>query len=149
MGSISEVHEPSATLTGSGSETVAVRQRVPRGVPGTVRRARRFVRRALESWRVAGQVVERAVLSASELVTNALKHGEGVIDLAVHRLPGTIRVTVMDGSTSPPLLRPSLPTGTGGRGMELIARSAARWGYEIGADGKVVWAEFTLVPVVP
>jgi anti-sigma regulatory factor (Ser/Thr protein kinase) len=120
--------------------------RVQRGVPGAVGRARRFVRRTLERWRMAGQVVEQAVLTVSELVSNAIKHGEGAIELVVLRMPTAIRIVVWDGSSLPPLVRPSLPTGTGGRGMEVIARSSARWGYEVHAAGKSVWAEFTLVP---
>lgn len=123
-----------------------LRHRVQRGVPGAVGRARRFVRRALERWRVAGQVVEQAVLTASELVSNAIKHGEGAVELVIQRMPTAIRIVVWDGSSLPPLVRPPLATGTGGRGMEVVARSSARWGYEIHEAGKSVWAEFSLVP---
>ena len=93
------------------------------------------------------ELVECAQLGVSELVTNALLHGEPPITV---RLRGTTehpRVEVRDSSTEPPIL-PSQPLDrpetddlllTFGRGLSIVARCSDAWGAEIEEDGKVVW----------
>jgi hypothetical protein len=93
------------------------------------------------------ELTECAQLGVSELVTNALLHGEPPITL---RMRGTIehpRVEVRDSSVEAPIL-PGQPLGrpelddlllTFGRGLSIVARCADAWGAEIEDDGKVVW----------
>jgi len=93
------------------------------------------------------QLSECAQLGVSELVTNALLHGEPPITV---RMRGTVehpRVEVRDSSVEPPIL-PSQPLErpqtdglllTFGRGLTIVARCSDAWGAEIEDDGKVVW----------
>ncbi|MDN4163369.1 ATP-binding protein [Nocardioides abyssi] len=112
----------------------------PRGVQD----ARRWV---VATCRDIGRedLVECAELGVSELVTNALLHGEQPIQVRVRGTAQHPRVEVRDGSTE----RPVLPTPvaededdlllTFGRGLSIVARSADAWGAEIEEDGKTVW----------
>jgi anti-sigma regulatory factor (Ser/Thr protein kinase) len=92
------------------------------------------------------ELVECAEFGVSELVTNAVLHGEPPIKV---RFRGTLdhpRVEVSDGSTEPPILPGSESLGddsdlllTFGRGLGIVARCSTAWGVEIENDGKVVW----------
>ena len=86
-------------------------------------------------------------LVVSELVTNAVTHGKGPIDVDLTLDPGTIRVDVADASPAPPVVRVPRPDVPGGRGMHLVAAAARDWGYQFTATGKTVWAEVA-VPVL-
>jgi anti-sigma regulatory factor (Ser/Thr protein kinase) len=93
------------------------------------------------------ELAECAQLGVSELVTNALLHGEPPINV---RMRGTVehpRVEVRDSSVEPPIL-PGQPLDrpqtdglllTFGRGLSIVARCSDAWGAEIEDDGKVVW----------
>jgi anti-sigma regulatory factor (Ser/Thr protein kinase) len=93
------------------------------------------------------ELAECAQLGVSELVTNALLHGEPPISV---RLRGTAehpRVEVRDSSVEPPIL-PHQPLDrpqtddlllTFGRGLSIVARCSEAWGAEIEDDGKIVW----------
>lgn len=121
------------------------RVRVPLGddlrAPGQARRA---VREVLLSWRLPG-LVDAVVLSVSELVTNALRHGRPPVHLVLHRHRSSVRLDVHDA-------RPTLPPGqrgTGGddaesgRGLHIVQSLAAEVGCEaVTGDGKVVHASF-------
>ena len=88
---------------------------------------------------------EIALLLTSELVTNALRYGNGgSIGLTVRRTPDTVRVEVQDGNPAAPQLSRNLDgTGERGRGLHLIDSLATRWGHTPSADpaGKTVWFE--------
>jgi hypothetical protein len=92
------------------------------------------------------ELTECAELGVSELVTNALLHGEPPIQVRVRGTRAHPRIEVRDSSLEAPVL----PTATEmdehdellltyGRGLSLVARSADAWGAEIEDDGKVVW----------
>jgi anti-sigma regulatory factor (Ser/Thr protein kinase) len=92
-------------------------------------------------------LVECAQLGVSELVTNALLHGEPPITVRVRGTVEHPRVEVRDSSVEAPIL----PTEeldqpetddlllTFGRGLSIVARCSEAWGAEIEEDGKVVW----------
>ncbi len=111
--------------------------------PPSVRVARRWVAEVLEE---VGrpELVESAQLGVTELVTNALLHARPPVTV---RVRGTIdhpRVEVTDHSLLPPQR-----TGSGeqlvtfGRGLDLVASHANRWGSDINlyGTGKTVWFE--------
>lgn len=110
--------------------------------PGGVQSARRWV---VETCTDIGRsdLVECAELGVSELVTNALLHGEPPIQVQVRGTHEHPRVEVRDGSIDRPLLPTSSADDdlllTFGRGLSIVARSADAWGAEIGDDGKTVW----------
>lgn len=84
-----------------------------------------------------------AVLLVSELVTNAILHGRGPLELRARPSGSALRVEVHDADPrTPPTLSADLePTDDGGRGLHLVDILADRWGWAESADGKVVWFE--------
>lgn len=110
-----------------------------------VQDARRWVVSAFEGMG-RDDLRECAEVAVSELVTNALLHGEPPIQVRVRGTQEHPRVEVRDGSSDPP----RLPTVhdpddveqmllTFGRGLNIVARASEAWGAEIEGDGKVVW----------
>ena len=93
------------------------------------------------------ELAECAQLGVSELVTNALLHGEPPITVRMRGTAEHPRVEVRDSSVEAPIL-PSEPLDrpetdglllTFGRGLSIVARCSDAWGAEIEDDGKVVW----------
>jgi hypothetical protein len=56
----------------------------------------------------------------------------------------TLRVEVSDPLPEWPTTRLAGPDDEGGRGLQLVARSARRWGTRVGGTGKTVWFELAL-----
>jgi anti-sigma regulatory factor (Ser/Thr protein kinase) len=89
-----------------------------------------------------------AELLASELVTNAIRHATGPVEVEVTAIEDGARVTVTDRSTTPPRTRPPAPHAPGGRGLRLVSTLASRWGCDPTPDGKQVWFELHGTPVL-
>lgn len=84
-------------------------------------------------------------LLVSELVTNAILHGGPPVELHAASNGAGIRVEVRDGVPRPPVLESST-TCTGaprehGRGLQMVATLADRWGWDGHPTGKTVWFE--------
>lgn len=79
-------------------------------------------------------------LMVSELVTNAVRHGEGDTTLVVHRGERQLNVTVSDEGDDQPKLR--TPSADGGWGLRIVDSCATRWGVE--EASKHVWFEVDL-----
>lgn len=111
-------------------------------------------------------LTECAELAISELVTNAVLHGQPPVQLLLRGTPEHPRFEVHDASTIPP--QPAGPSDgldlgdlgladfdgiddfdeeqlssllTVGRGLDIVARASAAWGAEVEEDGKAVWFE--------
>ncbi|MEW2178322.1 ATP-binding protein [Streptomyces sp. NPDC005406] len=122
-------------------------------VPGAVRTARHAVHEALSCWGLDAAVGDVAVLLVSELVTNSMRYTAGPIGVRLVRPrpngegpaahPGLI-VEVSDPVPDPPTERTAGPDDEGGRGLQLVACSARRWGTRRGKNGKTVWFELAL-----
>ncbi|MFC5727387.1 MULTISPECIES: ATP-binding protein [Nocardioides] len=130
--------------------------------PRSVHDARRWV---VQTCRDIGreELCECAELAISELVTNAVLHGEPPIRMQLRGTPEHPRFEVHDGSTIAP--QASTQAGgfdidafdlgafdeldpeqiaaltTVGRGLDIVARASVAWGTEIEEDGKTVWFE--------
>ncbi|CAL9310408.1 hypothetical protein SUDANB135_04654 [Streptomyces sp. SudanB135_2055] len=116
--------------------------------PEAVRTARSAVRGTLRGWGL-DDVGDIAALLVSELVTNALRHATGPIGVrVVRRRPagadGVLLVEVSDPLPDPPRARVARPGDEDGRGLQLVASSARRWGTRPGAAGKTVWFELAV-----
>ncbi|WP_090055597.1 ATP-binding protein [Lentzea fradiae] len=111
---------------------------------GSCARARQLVREAAASWDLPEELADDAQLVVTELVSNGIDHGEGLITLTVRRKDGGMLVEVHDESPEKPLLRPVDPSSARGRGMQLVQALSADWGTTPDSSGKVVWAQ--LVP---
>lgn len=84
-----------------------------------------------------------AVLLVSELVTNAIVHGRGPLELRARVGGDALRVEVHDADPGrlPALTADLDPTDVRGRGLHLVDILADRWGWSESVQGKVVWFE--------
>jgi anti-sigma regulatory factor (Ser/Thr protein kinase) len=105
--------------------------------------ARAWVRRQLTDWGV-GAVGELAELLVSELVTNALRHASRPTTVTALLLDEVVTLAVSDADTPLPRLRRVSDADEGGRGLQLVAMLAARWGARPTPNGKVVWCDLPL-----
>lgn len=91
--------------------------------------------------------IQRVVgLLASEVVTNAVRHGPagGLVDVQVRTTGDRVRVSVRDESPRRPVRLEPDPLALSGRGVLLIDRLATAWDVEPDAAGKTVWFEVSL-----
>jgi len=113
--------------------------------PGSAAAARRFVGDVLAGWDLGGEQVTIAQLLVSELVTNAVIHTAGPLEVRVHRQDDGIRVAVRDESGErPAAIASGTLDGTSGRGLVLVDKLSSCWGVDVAGMGKIVW--FELVP---
>jgi anti-sigma regulatory factor (Ser/Thr protein kinase) len=110
-----------------------------------VGRARALIRTSLASWDLAGEIPSLE-LAVSELVTNAMVHGSGDIEVCVSATDGVVRLDVVDEGSggSPHVAGPGEPGGHGGWGLLVVERLADAWGAETGTAGTHVWMERTV-----
>ncbi|MBX7547543.1 SpoIIE family protein phosphatase [Streptomyces sp. NPDC004232] len=110
--------------------------------PKSVGRAREFARDQLQSWDLEA-LVDTTELLVSELVTNALRYGEGEIRLRL-LLDRTLVCEVWDSGLVQPRRRRARDTDEGGRGLQLVGLLSAAWGSRRTPRGKTVWFELPL-----
>jgi anti-sigma regulatory factor (Ser/Thr protein kinase) len=92
------------------------------------------------------QARERAMLLASELVTNAVIHAATPLVVAVALDHGLLRVLVEDDDERAPVMANDRGPH-GGFGLHIVEELADRWGNaRRPGGGKVVWFEMTLDP---
>jgi serine/threonine-protein kinase RsbW len=116
------------------------------GLAERTRVARVFVSGVLGS---GHRCEEAAVLLVSELFGNSIRHsGSGVpgetITVAVKVEDDVVRVEVTDrGGPGIPELSPVGRDAEGGRGLQLVADHAARWGWRRCRGRTVTWFELS------
>ena len=110
--------------------------------PSEVERGRKHVADACRAYE--RDLAETAMLLASELITNALRHGTGEITVLVTPVDGAVRVDVADENPMPPRARNARWQDEGGRGLLIVEKLATSWGMESlpQGRGKSIW--FTL-----
>jgi len=123
----------------------------------SVRAARRLASDTVTAWQLH-DVIDAVELCTAELAANAVRHGRTSFDVVLRRNGDGVRVDVID--SRPDELPAQIPlTGTAsditrmaatGRGLQLIAGTANRWGYTTSEDDKSVWAEIDVeAPELP
>ncbi|MFD4948266.1 SpoIIE family protein phosphatase [Streptomyces sp. NPDC058239] len=115
--------------------------RLPRE-PRSVGRARELARGRLLAWDLE-ELVDTTELLVSELVTNALRYGEGEIRLRLLR-DRTLVCEVWDAGLVQPRRRRARDTDEGGRGLQLVGLLSVAWGSRRTPRGKTVWFELAL-----
>ncbi|WP_149184377.1 SpoIIE family protein phosphatase [Streptomyces sp. TRM49041] len=115
--------------------------RLPRE-PRSVGRARELARAQLTTWALE-PLVDTVELLVSELVTNALRYGEGEIRLRLLRDRALV-CEVWDAGLVQPRRRRARDTDEGGRGLQLVGLLSAGWGSRRTPRGKTVWFELPL-----
>lgn len=101
--------------------------------------ARRVLRRRLDDT-LHQDVLDALSLVVSELVTNAVMHGQGAIRFRLQLDAGDLRGEVIDdGGGFEHELHAAGPSATSGRGLLIVDRLTARWGVHEGTTH--VWFE--------
>lgn len=108
--------------------------------------ARRFVQDTLA--RAPDDLRNKASLLLSEVFTNALLHAVGPVTVEVQQRGAAYRIAVSDRSSAPPVEKGYRADDATGRGLHLLDRLAAAWGWERTGFGKVVWFDLP-VPLQP
>ncbi|MFK4146768.1 SpoIIE family protein phosphatase [Streptomyces sp. NPDC004065] len=115
----------------------------------SVATARSFVRDTLQGWGF-GDIVDDAVVLTSELVTNAVVHAGTAADVLCLRSDDGVRIEVSDRypEREVPVQSAAVTMGSpdreGGRGLQLCAALAGRWGVEYTPTHKNVWFQLDL-----
>jgi anti-sigma regulatory factor (Ser/Thr protein kinase) len=109
--------------------------------------ARRLVRTSLRSWGL-GDEAPTLELAVSELVTNALVHGEGLVEVQLTATGTSVRLEVLDQGQDAvaPAVRESSAGEAGGWGLRLVDEVSDAWGAVTGPTETRVWMEMDVSP---
>lgn len=86
------------------------------------------------------ETLETVLLVTTELVTNAVLHATGDVDLTATVGPRQVSVAVFDCEPLPPLVRDHDLQRPNGRGMALVSMFSREWGTRYHDGGKTVWS---------
>jgi anti-sigma regulatory factor (Ser/Thr protein kinase) len=125
---------PPAELIEIGAWTV-------RGVDD-VANVRALLQQAISATQVHDASHDRVILVASELATNAVRHGSEPVTVRLLCDGTSLAVDVVDHRPDAPPVVGKPSGGTGGFGLLLAARAAAALGWSRSARTKHVWAQF-------
>ena len=126
-------------------------------VPASARAAREFTVATLLKWHLEA-LIEDAVVIASELATNAIRHGtpaamgdatdnseRGRVELSWCLQASRLICVVTDQTGTPPALAAGGPEAESGHGLQIVGALAVAWGWTIlGTGEKAVWAALDL-----
>jgi len=112
--------------------------------PESIARVRRDLRSAMRGTGFGDEVTDDIVLLASEMATNAVRHGRGskIRDIGVRLVAAVagLYLEVSDGSRRMPQPRTSRDSDVDGRGLLLLAQLGHRWGVTVNSGvGKHTW----------
>ncbi|SDH42353.1 ATP-binding protein [Nonomuraea jiangxiensis] len=111
--------------------------------PACVAMARRFVDQTLTTWGVI-ELTFDAQLVVSELVTNAMRHGGGAVQLRLLTHGAELACVVTDHSRTAPMAATPDVFAEFGRGLRLVDALSTTWGWlSPGGTRKLVWAVLT------
>lgn len=106
----------------------------------SVREARQWLDRFLRARAVSPSQREDARLVLSELVTNALVHGEDTPVVRAAFGGSELELSVTDAGAELPRVLPVDPSRIGGFGLHIVDRLSTAWGVSPFPGGKTVWA---------
>ncbi|MBL7253522.1 ATP-binding protein [Paractinoplanes lichenicola] len=93
------------------------------------------------------EITDRMVLVATELATNAIKHGRPPTEIRLMRTEEQFILDVADRDLSTvPELAHTRPIDAGGRGLFLAMNMSLQVGWYAGASTKHIWAAFAARP---
>ena len=82
----------------------------------------------------------------SELIANALEHGQSTAAFHIHVTGVRVVIEVTDQALAKPVVRAALAMDERGRGLAVTEALCSRWGVRFDQAGKTVWAEFLRPP---
>ncbi|MFF2509157.1 SpoIIE family protein phosphatase [Streptomyces sp. NPDC058067] len=136
--------------TDTGSSVITARAAATFDPVGrSVATARAFVRDTLQGWGFP-DIIDDAVVLTSELVTNAVVHAGTSAEVLCLRTDDGVRIEVADRypEREIPLQQSAVSMGSpdreGGRGLQLCAALATRWGVDYTPTHKLVWFQLAL-----
>ncbi len=94
------------------------------------------------AWDLSDEDREIALLLTSELVTNAVLHGAGPVEVHMVWGEGDLRIEIGDQSPELPVMRAIDVRSPDGRGLHMVEGLSTDWGVSPAGAGKIVW--FTL-----
>lgn len=105
--------------------------------PLAAAQARAWLKSRLSDW--SADRVEVVQLLVSELVTNAVLHTDGSVEVTVARSSSGITVEVADRNPSKPVVKTYSRDAATGRGLHLVEALADAWGVRGDENRKAVW----------
>jgi anti-sigma regulatory factor (Ser/Thr protein kinase) len=131
--------------TGTDDDAQVADAQVPNR-PDSVQAARAFLIRLLDGWGITDEVIDDAALLTSELLSNAVEHGSGEIELRIEVSDGLLHVGVRDEADGVPEVNQADSGSDGGRGMWIVQSVAHDWGSAPSDEdtGKTVWFELSV-----
>ena len=113
--------------------------------------ARRFATGVMDDWNLLGAVRGDVARCVAELAANAAIHTRSPYTVTLRRAGRGVRVDVIDGRPDQlPVVVPLVGTvvdmtlrSTTGRGLQIVATLADRWGVSTSNGAKAVWAELS------
>lgn len=113
----------------------------------SVGEARAWLGDFLAGFGVGAEAAADAVLIASELVTNGLRHGLGDVVVRARLDAGNVlQLAVTDAGDELPRQLPLDPMRIGGVGLRIVDQLSEQWGVSAFPGGKTVWALVHLQP---
>ena len=118
-------------------------------VPSAAGEARDQVREAIRAWKIPVDP-DIAILLTSDLVTNAIAHGDGpTVTVAIRCSRDHLRVDVYDSPRSIPLPADKPADAEIGQGLILVATLSDEWGSFRTPAGKAVYFTLAFQPDLP
>jgi anti-sigma regulatory factor (Ser/Thr protein kinase) len=107
--------------------------------PDSIPAVRVFLSRLLSGWGLADEIIDDASLLATELLSNAVRHGTGRVALRVEVEDGVVQVRVHDDHAKMPVVEDADLTSVRGRGLFIVECLADQWGIHPDERGKTLW----------
>ncbi|MFE6281154.1 ATP-binding protein [Streptomyces sp. NPDC057877] len=117
-------------------------------LPSRIGQVRRILSAQLRYWHL-DQLIDRATLGVTELLTNVHRHAQPdkMCTVEIELLLDRLTVSVRDHDPRLPVVENAGEMSTCGRGLAMVAAMSESWGARAeGESGKVVW--FTLPTAV-
>jgi anti-sigma regulatory factor (Ser/Thr protein kinase) len=116
--------------------------------PSQIARARQVTEACLVEHNVSEDDRAALILVVDELVTNAVRHGLGGVELYVYTSDSVVRVEVCDQGGGEPQMRPVERMGPqmGGWGLHFVDRLVDVWGTIVRPGRTVVWVQRAIAP---